>query len=136
MRVVVDTNVFIGFVARPTVEARCLRDWLFARATVLHAEETVAELVEVLGRRKFVKRTTGADIAALLATLDAKGERVPLTVPVRACCDPDDDMFLSLAISGKADCIITHDHDLLVLGIFSGARIMTPAQFLRKFGPP
>ncbi|HYD30228.1 MAG TPA: putative toxin-antitoxin system toxin component, PIN family [Azospirillaceae bacterium] len=133
MRVIVDTNVYVSFVARPTLEAKALRDFLVANATILYSEETMAELGEVMARPKIAERSADAEVRRLKSTLETLGERVAITVPVRACCDPKDDMFLSLALSGKADVIVTNDHDLLVMGIFSGTRIMNPKQFLRKY---
>lgn len=46
------------------------------------------------------------------------------------CRDPKDDMYLELALSGKADCIITGDPDLLVLNSFENIPIITPKEFL------
>jgi uncharacterized protein len=40
-------------------------------------------------------------------------------------------MFLSLAISTNADCIITLDGDLLALHPFQNIPIITPAAFLK-----
>ena len=45
------------------------------------------------------------------------------------CRDPDDDMILATAIIGAADCIITGDMDLLVLGQFQNIVILRPAEF-------
>jgi uncharacterized protein len=46
------------------------------------------------------------------------------------CRDPDDDNILAAAISGKCDCIITGDKDLLVLKQYEGIDIFTPRDFL------
>jgi hypothetical protein len=42
-------------------------------------------------------------------------------------------MYLELALSGKADCIITNDDDLLVLHPFEKIPIITPKEFLERF---
>jgi predicted nucleic acid-binding protein len=52
---------------------------------------------------------------------------------VTICRDPKDDMYLELALSGKADCIITNDDDLLVLRPFEKIPIITPKEFLERF---
>lgn len=49
---------------------------------------------------------------------------------VRACRDPKDDKFLSLAVSGGADLILTGDKDLLDLHPFRGIAIVSPQQYL------
>ena len=46
------------------------------------------------------------------------------------CRDPDDDNILAAAISGKCDCIITGDKDLLVLKQHLGVDIFNPRDFL------
>ena len=50
----------------------------------------------------------------------------------RVCRDPDDDNILAAAISGKCDCIITGDKDLLVLRQYEGINIFNPRDFLIK----
>ncbi|CAC5342364.1 nucleotide binding protein PINc [Planktothrix agardhii CCAP 1459/11A] len=46
------------------------------------------------------------------------------------CRDPKDDKILSLALSGKAEYIITGDQDLLILNLFQGVKIITIEEFL------
>jgi putative PIN family toxin of toxin-antitoxin system len=46
--------------------------------------------------------------------------------------DADDDTFLSLAVTGQADAIISGDMDLLDLVSHHGIPILTPAQYLRQ----
>jgi uncharacterized protein len=49
---------------------------------------------------------------------------------VSVCRDPKDNMYLELALSGKADVIITGDNDLLILHPFINIPIITPKDFL------
>ena len=49
---------------------------------------------------------------------------VPTTVP-RVCRDPHDDMFLSAALAGGADAIVSEDRDLLSLKTYEGITICT-----------
>jgi len=44
----------------------------------------------------------------------------------------DDDQFLALAVTGKADAVISGDRDLVVLVSHDGIPILTPAKFLRR----
>jgi len=44
--------------------------------------------------------------------------------------DPDDNKFISAAITGKADYIVTGDGHLLDLGSYQGIEIVTPKVFL------
>jgi putative PIN family toxin of toxin-antitoxin system len=52
---------------------------------------------------------------------------------ITLCRDPKDNMYLELALSGKAACIVTGDNDLLVLDPFRNIRIITPKEFLDQF---
>jgi len=58
---------------------------------------------------------------------------IEITERVKLCRDPKDDIYLELALSGKADCIITGDKDLLVLNPFENIPIITPLEFLNRF---
>lgn len=54
----------------------------------------------------------------------------PLVQPV--CRDPDDDMILATGVAANAEAIVTGDKDLLVLEVYAGIRIITPAQCLSE----
>jgi uncharacterized protein len=60
----------------------------------------------------------------------------PMTIAERiaACRDPTDDKFLELAVSGKADLIVSGDGDLLALNPFRGIPILAPAAFVQTRG--
>jgi len=57
-------------------------------------------------------------------------ETVRVLDSVTHCRDPKDNKFLELALSGKADFIITGDADLLSLHPWRGIAILSPADFL------
>ena len=59
-------------------------------------------------------------------------EPPPLAQPV--CRDRDDDEVLALALAAKVDLIVSGDDDLLVLQVFDGIPIVTPAQALQHIG--
>ena len=61
-------------------------------------------------------------------------EIVPVVRLVRACRDARDDKFLEAAINGGADLLVTGDKDLLALHPFSGVEILTPAEYLTRWG--
>ena len=48
------------------------------------------------------------------------------------CRDPDDQVFLELAIASGADVVVTGDADLLTLAGSAGVPILTPAEFLER----
>jgi uncharacterized protein len=58
---------------------------------------------------------------------------VEIIVRIKLCRDAKDDKYLELALSGKADCIISNDEDLLVLNPFENIPIITPKEFLDRY---
>jgi uncharacterized protein len=61
-------------------------------------------------------------------------EPVDVVDIVTDCLDPKDNMFLALALSGKADMIVTGDIDLLSLHPWRGIAILRPADYLAHGG--
>ena len=88
------------------------------------------ELEDVFSRRKFDRYATPEERRRLLRGLLRETELVEITVPVRACRDPNDDKILELATNGDANYIVTGDDDLLVMNPFRGIEIVRPAEFL------
>jgi uncharacterized protein len=65
-------------------------------------------------------------------------DRVRLIVPGRnivLCRDPDDDKFLSCAVSANATWIVSGDKDLLTLKAIEGIPIIKPADFIKAHLP-
>ena len=50
----------------------------------------------------------------------------PVTVEADSCRDRDDLLILGTALAAGADCIVSGDKDLLVLGSFRGIAILKP----------
>jgi putative PIN family toxin of toxin-antitoxin system len=74
-------------------------------------------------------------VAQRQALLDDFINLLEIVVPqieVAICRDPDDDKFLSLAVSGNADLILTGDDDLLTLHPFRGLNILSPSTYLAQ----
>ena len=57
--------------------------------------------------------------------------RVEVVDTITECRDPKDDKFLELAISGKANYIVSGDKDLVVLNPFQRIPIVRPDALLR-----
>ena len=68
-----------------------------------------------------------------LVALLKEVEMVEITETFTDCRDAKDNKFLELAVSGKADCIVSGDADLLVLNPFRGIPILTPREFLTRY---
>jgi putative PIN family toxin of toxin-antitoxin system len=129
LRVVIDTNVFVSAALRPgSVSDRAVIEAVTSD-TVLASKATLDELQEVVQRPKFNKtRLLELRLGFLARYLD-RFETVQVFDRVAHCRDPKDNKFLELALSGKADFLITGDADLLSLHPWRGIAILSPADF-------
>ena len=130
MRIVVDTNVFVS----AALKQRSLPSIALHRAAqhslLLKSVVTEAQLFEVIAR-PYLASLIRPETRAWLTELMASAELVAVTEQIAVCRDPTDDMFLELAVSGRADLILSGDNDLLALDPFRGIPIVTPATFLQ-----
>ncbi len=130
MRCVFDSNVLVSALLLPDSKPRHALELALQKGRVLLSYATLAELYEVLGRKKFLRYLDEEDIRNFLAALTREAEWVEVDVRIVACRDPKDDKFLELAVSGHATHIVTGDSDLLALNPFKGIEILPPHRFL------
>ena len=132
MKVVIDTNVLVSAFLSPYGKpADILRLLLTEKLQLCYDTRIVSEYREVLQRPRFGFNLQRIDI--ILNFLKSSGElitasRVPVSLP-----DPDDLPFLEVALSGKADCLITGNRKHFPASQCRGILIMTPGQFLSDF---
>jgi uncharacterized protein len=111
-RVVFDTNTLISaLLFENSIPGRA-----FARALqegdILLSAQTLAELAEVLKRKKFRRYVTLEEVEVFLTALAKRAVMLEPDDEIRACRDPKDDKFLTPAVAGSATCIVTGDEDL------------------------
>jgi len=134
MRVVIDTNVLIGAFLFRNSKSRRAYDFALERGKVLLSFPTFDELTDVLYREKFDKYITDEERSQLIEEYINIAELTLIDTTITDCRDPKDHKFLELAVSGKADYIVTGDKDLLVLNPYRSILILTPEDFLANFG--
>lgn len=128
--IVLDTNVLISwFLAEDSVAGRVAAKVVKTKRLIT-SPETMSELADVLGRRKFDHYVTIEQRMQFLRLVGLSSRSVPIIRRIRACRDPKDDKFLELAVNGNADLILTGDRDLLALHPFHGVTIQSPAEYL------
>ncbi|NUB13568.1 putative toxin-antitoxin system toxin component, PIN family, partial [Azospirillum brasilense] len=93
-------------------------------------EPPLAGLREVLMRPAFDGYRPPAERAAFLAASAAEAHRVEPAPVERLCRDPDDDMFLAVALAADADWLVTVDRQLLSVRQVGRTRILRPERFL------
>ena len=129
--VVLDWLVFRNHVAAPLDHA--LASGRFRWLCTLSMRD---EFARVIGRGTLAHRVTDAD--ALLAAFDARAVRHDTPAPLGAaerlaCTDPDDQMFIDLAIARRVQALLTRDRAVLRLaarGRRLGVLIVTPERWL------
>ena len=130
MRCVFDTNVIVSAALLSESAPRQAFDKALGQGTILISAPLLLELAEVLGRPKLNKYVLEEERMRFLVALLKESELVEVTETVTDCRDAKDNMFLELALSGKADYVVSGDQDLLVLNPFRGIPILTPRDFL------
>lgn len=130
MRLVIDTGVLISAAIKAQTVPNIAVYQAEQRGTLLKSRVTEAELMEVIDR-PYLAQLISPAARNRLVQLMAVAELVAITEQFAACRDPKDDKFLELAVSGRADLILTGDKDLLALNPFRGIPIVGPATFVQ-----
>jgi putative PIN family toxin of toxin-antitoxin system len=126
VRVLLDTNVLASAFATRGLGADVVRVVLSDHELVV-PEVVLVELRRVLQRQFKVPRALVADIEALLREHEVVPK--PKNPGQTRLRDPSDEWVLASALAGRADIIVSGDHDLLVLGATSPVPVLSPRQF-------
>jgi putative PIN family toxin of toxin-antitoxin system len=131
-RIVVDTNVLISAALLPqSASARAL-DRALEKFQLIQSEGTLAEIIDVIMRPKFVRYFDEERRSRFLFVLAQVSEVIGVQTRVTECSDPKDNKFLELAIDGNAQLIVSGDSHLRDLHPFRGIAIVTPGEFLAQ----
>jgi uncharacterized protein len=140
VRAVIDNNVLVSGLLWGDKPGRVLAAVAEGHVQVFLSEELLAELGEVLRRRKFAARLALKDLTpeAALAKAQAIARLVPASpIPLPPQLrDPNDLAVLACAVSAAVDVIITGDKDLLTLKSFQDIPIIDAAEALKRLGLP
>ena len=131
-RVVLDTNCLISALLFSSGKLSWLRDaWQSKRFIPLASRDTAEELIRVLAYPKFKLNKIEQEI--LLADFLPYVETVQIAeIPsgLPTLRDPDDVMFITLAVTAKAEALISGDKDIhAVKHQLDGIPILTVAEF-------
>jgi len=113
MRVVFDTNVLVSAVLfEQSTPARAFFAAL-ERGEILLSAQLGNEIQIIFRKKKFNRYITPEQRDAFLVALVQASTLVDVIETISVCRDPKDNMLVELAVSGKADAIVTGDSDLL-----------------------
>ncbi|MBW4676726.1 MAG: putative toxin-antitoxin system toxin component, PIN family [Desmonostoc geniculatum HA4340-LM1] len=127
-----DVNVIISAVLLPGSKPNRALKKVQDLGKLLVSESIWLELEQVVARPKFNRYITLEERNDFLVDLSETVQFMDVTEQVNECRDPKDKKYLELALSGKAECIMTGDDDLLVLNPWRGIEILTVQEFLAK----
>ena len=95
---------------------------------LLFDERILGEYREVLSRPRFALEAT--DIAEVLRQLEADGERISVAPSPIELPDPDDLAFVEVALSGRADALVTGNARHFPPGL--GVEVLSPRALLER----
>ena len=137
IRAVIDTNVFVSAIigdkqSAPRLIYEAFKDDLFTSVT---SQAVIDEIEEVLDRLPIRARfkLTDAQVKQFVNDFITVSAIVPSDryVSVSQLIDPKDNIFVTCAVVGSADYIISGDtKHLLSLKEFEGIKIVSPRTFL------
>ncbi len=131
LRVVIDTSTLISFVLTSgDITRQIITAWRADEFVLLTSPATRAELQRVLAKSQIRDRSKVA-LGWFATDIDRYSTHVPGDLVLSGICrDPKDNMFLACAAEGRADYIVSSDHDLLTLRSYRDTCIVNPGEFL------
>ena len=124
IRVVLDTNIIVSALLQPLgPSAQIFVMSLGGSIELCVSGNVYAEYEEVIARPR-LKRSTEV-VAATLQSIRQKGFWVRPIENVKACLDPDDDIFLECAQAADADYVVTGNLKDFPT-VWKSTRIVTP----------
>jgi uncharacterized protein len=128
---VFDTNVIVSSLLFERSKPAQAFNYALNHGEILLSSELLAELSDVLGRKKFDRFVTSEERDEFLETFVDRAILIDIIEKVQECRDPKDDKILELALNGQAQYIVSGDKDLLVLNPFRAVKIVTAEEFLK-----
>jgi putative PIN family toxin of toxin-antitoxin system len=106
IRAVLDTNIIVSALLQPLGQpAQILVLAIGGSIQLCVSGDVYAEYEEVISRPRF--RRSEEIIAGALQSIREKSLWVRPTEAIRACSDPDDNIFLECAVAARADYLVT-----------------------------
>ena len=130
MRVVLDTNVVASAILWGGAPRALLQAAREKRTDLFTSTAMLAELTDILGRRKFTKKIAASGLT-IDQLVDGYAQLAALVHPSpvpRIAPDPDDDVVIGTALAAKADLIVTGDKPLLTVIEHQGVRLVGVVQ--------
>lgn len=131
LRVVIDTSTLVSFVLTAgDITRRIISAWREDEFILLTTPATRAELRRVLEKPQ-IRTRSRTSLSWFAVDIERYSTHVTGELSLAGVSrDPKDDMFLACAVEGRADYLVSSDHDLLVLRAYEQVCIVNPGEFL------
>ena len=132
-KIVLDTNIPVSALLFNRELSKIVDLWKEGKIIPVVSKETFQEFRRILEYPRF--SLTNTEIKSIIEEEVLPFFKVTeITDQVRDVCrDPDDDKFISCAISASADFIVSGDKDLCALSKYKSVRIINVKDFLKMF---
>lgn len=133
IKVVLDTNILVSALLFKGELSKIVDLWKKGRIIPFFSRETFDEFMRVLEYPKFsltnteIKTILEKEVLPYFEVVDVADEFKGV------CRDPDDNKFLSCAVSASANLIVSGDKDLCDLRTYRSVRIVSAIEFIRMF---
>jgi putative PIN family toxin of toxin-antitoxin system len=128
--IVLDTNVVVSALITPFGNAARILDLVISGdLKLLYDDRILTEYREVLLRKKFGFAEN--DVDTLLEYIETEGLRITSTISNEPFLDKGDIPFLEVAVSGKADALVTGNKRHFKVKSVRGLKILSPEEFLK-----
>ncbi len=129
MRIVLDTNVVVSGLLRPySTPAMILRFVITGGVALVADDRILLEYEEVVRRERLgINHVAGREVCNFLR------DHAEIIVPyifVKNMPDADDAMFLEVALSAKADCLVTGNKRHYPARLCCGMAVASPTEFI------
>jgi uncharacterized protein len=132
-RVVIDTSSLIAACIYPDRAPAQVFMQALQRCELVTTQETLSELIEVLGRSKFDRWRPLATRMEWLHLYAANTTQYRATERVSDCRDAKDNKFLEAALAASAEVIVSSDDDLCSLHPYRGIAILSLQDFSERY---
>jgi putative PIN family toxin of toxin-antitoxin system len=111
-----DTNIFVrATISSSGINAQLLDLWKRDRFVLVLSKDIVEEILEVLLRPRLINRYpySQKDVETLANLINQKAVIITPEISFDYCRDPDDNKFITCAIVGRAQYLVSGDDDLI-----------------------
>ena len=132
MKIILDTNVLISGIFFKGPPNQILKAWQEGKIQLVISEEILTEYKRVV--EDLSQKYPAIEINQILELITIYSEVIDTKdFKVSVCEDPDDNKFLSCALSSKSNIIVSGDKHLLEISGFQGLIIIKPRDFIDNY---